>query len=331
MNLTSPQLDRARGVLVGKAIGDALGAGIEFTPSVPYPQPVSMNGGGAFVRKAGQWTDDTSMAIIIVRAAAEQGGLNTAAMDAIAQGFHAWGRDAPDVGVQTRAILASAARTGTDAPTLTAASAAFTAEHPDRAGNGSLMRTAVVALAAWCDAEMLATHARQISSLTHAHPDALDACVLWCGAVAAAVETGTVEAARAGVFDALQWVEPERRNLWRERIAEAEAAEPWDFPKNGWVVHAFQAAWAAVACTREHEGAPTEPFARGVDHAVRCGQDTDTVGAIAGALLGAIHGFTAMPREWVDAIHGWPGMRAKDLVDLADRLCLHQREPRGGM
>ena len=47
------------------------------------------------------------------------------------------------------------------------------------------------------------------------------------------------------------------------------------------------------------------------------GHDTDTVAAIAGELLGALHGASAVPAEWRRRVHGWPGLRARDLIRLA--------------
>ena len=74
MNLTDDQLDRATGVLLATAAGDALGAGYEFT----YPTAattIDMVGGGPFGWAPGEWTDDTSMAIAIALAADETGDL----------------------------------------------------------------------------------------------------------------------------------------------------------------------------------------------------------------------------------------------------------------
>ena len=53
---------------------------------------------------------------------------------------------------------------------------------------------------------------------------------------------------------------------------------------------------------------------------MHAGDDTDTVAAIAGALLGAVHGASALPADWLEAVHGWPGLRADDLRDLARRV-----------
>ncbi len=70
MNLDTVQLDRACGVLLATAAGDALGAGYEFGPPLPAGAPVTMTGGGHFCWAPGEWTDDTSMALAIAETAA---------------------------------------------------------------------------------------------------------------------------------------------------------------------------------------------------------------------------------------------------------------------
>jgi hypothetical protein len=57
-----------------------------------------------------------------------------------------------------------------------------------------------------------------------------------------------------------------------------------------------------------------------LDAAVRGGGDTDTVAAIAGGLLGAALGASAVPAQWRRVLHGWPDMRTRDLVDLASAI-----------
>ena len=69
MTLTTAQLDRAVGVLLGTAAGDALGAAYEFGPPRGAELEVAMVGGGAFGWEPGEWTDDTSMAIAIAEVA----------------------------------------------------------------------------------------------------------------------------------------------------------------------------------------------------------------------------------------------------------------------
>lgn len=91
------------------------------------------------------------------------------------------------------------------------------------------------------------------------------------------------------------------------------------FNPNGFTVTALQAATAAILGTPE-DGPDT--FARALHAAVRIGDDTDTVAAVAGGLLGARWGASAVPPEWADDVHGWaPGGTAgqRELVDLATR------------
>ena len=53
---------------------------------------------------------------------------------------------------------------------------------------------------------------------------------------------------------------------------------------------------------------------------MRGGRDADTVAAIAGGLLGAAYGASAVPARWRLALHGWPGLRSRDLVALATAI-----------
>ncbi len=106
--LTARQLDRAQGVLLGTAAGDALGAGYEFGPPLEDDVPVEMNGGGPFNWAPGEWTDDTSMALAIAEVAASGADLrDEAAQDAVADRWAGWAVDASDVGAQTRQVLAA--------------------------------------------------------------------------------------------------------------------------------------------------------------------------------------------------------------------------------
>ena len=183
------------------------------------------------------------------------------------------------------------------------------------------MRTAPLALAYLDDEAALVEAARLVSDLTHADPEAGDACVLWCLAIRHAILTGVVDA-RIG----LQHIDSDRRDLWASRLDVAEASQPSDFTNNGWVVEALQGAWSAIATTPVPQDDPAAGVFR-VDHlrlaldaAVRGGGDTDTVAAIGGGLLGAVYGASAIPGEWRRALHGWPGLRARNLVALAARI-----------
>jgi len=96
------ELDRAAGVLLGSAAGDALGAGYEFGPVGPADP--AMVGGGYLGWEPGEWTDDTQMALCVAEEAAT-GFLDPAAVGAR---FLDWFSGGPrDVGNQTRVVLSA--------------------------------------------------------------------------------------------------------------------------------------------------------------------------------------------------------------------------------
>src|SRR3990172_289875 len=70
--------DRARGCLLGLAVGDAVGTTVEFKPRGSFQPGTDMVGGGPFGLKAGQWTDDTSMALCLASSLVERAGFDAA-------------------------------------------------------------------------------------------------------------------------------------------------------------------------------------------------------------------------------------------------------------
>lgn len=310
MNLTTAQTDRAIGAVLGTAAGDALGAGYEFGPPLLDDAPVTMKGGGGFGWAPGEWTDDTSMSVPILRAVAD--GLDLAdesTLDRIVAEWVGWAQSAPDVGLQTRQVL----RPLRGEPTAAAARASARAVHGASGrsgGNGSLMRTAPVALGYLADGreQALADAARAVSELTHFEADAGDACVLWCLAIRHAVRTAELDP-RVG----LAWLPAERRERWEALISGAEQKQPRDFDRNGWVVQALQGAWSAI----HHAHEAGEGLVGALERAVRGGRDTDTVAAIAGALAGAARGASGIPFGWMRMLHGWPELHAADLSRMA--------------
>jgi ADP-ribosyl-[dinitrogen reductase] hydrolase len=319
--LTSAQTDRAAGVLLGTACGDALGAGYEFGPPLGSNRAVAMIGGGSFGWAPGEWTDDTSMAIAIAEVTADGGSLrDEAALDLIARRWADWASNARDVGVQTRSVLASAG-SWPSAELLAEAASAHHARTGRSGGNGSLMRTAPVALVFLHDPGELAGAARAVSALTHYDRQAGEACAVWCLAMQHAVLHGTFDGLRLAVRS----LPADRSQVWTGRLDEAELYSPEHFDRNGWVVQAMQAAWSAISRTSVPGDDPgggsfaAQHFQDALEAAVRGGRDTDTVAAIAGGLLGARWGASAVPLAWRRILHGWPGLRARDLIVLA--LC----------
>lgn len=303
--LPAPTLDRVVGALVALATGDALGAGYEF--ATPPTGEAAMIGGGLGAWAPGEWTDDTQQAICVAESAAS-GALDA---DVVGQRFLEWFADDPkDVGNQTRAVL-TAARTGQDLPTV---SQSYFERRPDgAAGNGSLMRTAPVALAHLGDDDAIVAAAREISALTHADPLAGEACTIWCIAIDRAVRERRLD----GIWDGVDLLSGDAQTRWAGWLLAAETEPASAFTPNGFVVRALQAAWAAIRQTPVPTAEPCRHLQDALHAAVRVGDDTDTVAAIAGSLLGARWGASAIPLAWKSILHGWPGLQTRDLLRLA--------------
>ncbi|MCB0905953.1 MAG: ADP-ribosylglycohydrolase family protein [Nocardioidaceae bacterium] len=326
--MTDALMDRAAGTLLGTAVGDALGVPYEFATPLEAGQRPEMIGGGLGDFAPGEWSDDTAMTVAVARAVAAGADLTAASgCDLVAAGFLSWFDGGPaDIGNQTRAVLGAVRRraAGTEAAggqamggLLAQEARVFAVDHPHAAGNGALMRTTPVALWRPDDREATAVAARVVASLTHADPVAGDSCILWTEAVRVAL-TERQFVATAG----LDLVPGARRDWWRalldDALTDTSSGVPGRrFSPNGWTVTALQAAVVAVAAGLRSEA----PLEEGLCHAVRIGDDTDTVAAIAGGLLGALHGAASIPAAWADRVHGWPGLTGPDLVALG-RACL---------
>lgn len=322
MPLSPTQLDRATGVLLGTAVGDALGVPYEFESRILRAgETPQMLGGGLGDFAPGEWSDDTSMAMAIALVAATCADLTSDdALDAVGENFLRWfDGGPPDVGTQTRAVL-SATRRRLDSGErgvsriMRAESRRYADAHPHSAGNGALMRTAPVALAHLDDRDHLAEAARLVASLTHADPLAGDSCVLWCEAIRVSVLDGRID-----VFAGVDLLPADSAAQWQRWLDDALVCDPKVFSPNGFTVTALQSAIAAISQTPADGEAYLESA---LYAAIRIGNDTDTVAAIAGGLLGAGWGARAVPTHWRHAVHGWPEQpgrptTAQHLIDLA--------------
>jgi ADP-ribosyl-[dinitrogen reductase] hydrolase len=300
--MRSDRQDRCAGVLLGQAAGDALGSPFEFR--APPVRGQARFGRGTFGHAPAQFTDDTEQAAMVA--------MGRSVPRAVAAGLLRWYAGNPlDVGGQTRAILS---RCSTPAGMVRVSRAyARQQERTPRprgwdpgSGNGSLMRTGPVCLPFLGDRKRIASAARTISGLTHADVWSGDACTLWSLAIADAVELGAkFTPAMAG--DGLELIPAQRREFWAGVIAEAlSGLQPSS--RNGSAVGAFRCALHAVA--------HAESLEDGLQLAVSLGGDADTVAAIAGALLGARFGASAVPDKW-RKVRGWPGLDAAGLERLA--------------
>ena len=323
--LTPARQARAAGVLLGQACGDALGVPYELG-SAPLGERAEMVGGGLGRYAPGEWSDDTQMAVCIAEVSATGADLTSAAaLDAIAERFLAWYAAGPgDVGGQTRQVLSGSTRQdGPPSRRLRAAAAEVHARTGRSAGNGALMRTAVVGLTRLGDREATAGAARAVAELTHADPVAGDSCVLWSEAVRLAVLEGRID-----VVAGLDLIPAQRRDVWQSRLLAARSNPPSQFSPNGFTVTALQAALSAIEGALGRRGRTHLESA--LQAAVRIGDDTDTVAAVAGGLLGAAYGPAAIPLDWQRLVHGWPGARAERTYRARDLVRLALDTARGG-
>lgn len=295
--------DRAIGALLGTAVGDALGAVGDCGPPA-------------------LWSGNTAMAVAIAEMATTSSSLSAEQRhDEIVERWTWWAGTADGIDAQTAEVLRAAAGPEVSADAAREAAAAW-CEARLPASNGSLGRIAPVALANLHDERTSALAASEVSALTHADPDAVDACVLWCLAIRHAVWTGVLD-----VQIGLGRLPSERQELWEMRIAEAERCCPADFAHlNTGVVGALQGAWSAISATPVPETDPAsgvfaaDHFRLALQAAVRGGGDTAAVGAISGALLGAAYGSSAIPARWRLGLKGWPGLNTRLLVALVDKI-----------
>ena len=274
-----------------------------------------MIGGGLGPYAPGEWSDDTQLALCIAEVTASGADLTTDdELRLVAERFVGWQETgATDIGNQTRTVLGKARG---QADVLAAMRAASAAEaRRDRAGNGALMRTGIVGLVALDDPIKTADAAARVAGLTHAHQLCVESSILWSEAIRVAVVDE-----RLDLHSGLRLLPKERYQEWAKWIAAAEPhvgrpASPEAFERNGFTVTALQAAWWAIKATERVKG--PDHVEAALQAAIGLGHDTDTVAAIAGALLGARYGVSGLPSDLARRVHGWPGLRGHDLVRLA--------------
>ena len=277
--LSDSQLDRVEGVLLGQAVGDAMGAPYE-PGDIPFTGTPELLGGGFGDYAPGEWSDDTQMSLYIARVAATGADLTSReTLDEIARGFCRWVAldGASDVGIQTRRVLGAVVDSRDEpgiAARMRAAAADLDAATRRTGGNGALMRNGIVGLTRLNDRRATAASARAVAELTHADPLAGDCCVIHAEMIRSAVmgppwRGGPLPAA-AAAMRALDLIPAERRNYWRDLfdggiLSDSRCLEP---PSgDGFTVHALGHATLALAFVNrvltDRTARPAGPSGRG--------------------------------------------------------------------
>ncbi len=262
--------DRARAAFLGLAIGDALGATVEFMQPGEIRAELGVHreivGGGWLRLKPGRVTDDTEMSLCLARAIAEAGGWSARAA---ADRLVTWMRAGPvDIGSTCRSGIRRYLLEGT------------LEGRPNEwdAGNGAARRMTPVALATLGDDAALQRIALEQARLTHHHPLSDAGAILVGRLLHAAVMGRSLRRLRAISDDAVS-AQPKLR------------FEPYAGQASGYV--------ADTLATVLHFLFTTRSFEECLVGVVNQGGDADTTGAIAGAIAGAYYGPGELPRRWL--------------------------------
>lgn len=296
--------DRARGALVGLAVGDALGTTLEFKKREPEKKArhTEMIGGGPFNLLPGEWTDDTSMALALAETILRRG---TVDYDDLMGRFAAWYTEGKyssngmcfDIGNTCRYSIErwitgkrQRGPVRNRAPT-----------------NGSIMRLAPVPIFALGDIKLCRSLAAEQSRATHKNVMCTQACQYLAEVLHDLILTGQrYPAMRA-------------RHLHKAETPIHEIAEGWyasktrrEIKSTGYVADTLEAALWAVYKTTTFEDA--------VALAVNLGDDADTVGAVTGQIAGALYGVNSIPTRWFNRLHDGIG-----IIKVADDLFTARR------
>jgi ADP-ribosyl-[dinitrogen reductase] hydrolase len=287
--------DRATAAYLGLAIGDALGATVEFmTPreiTVKYGVHDTLRGGGWLHLKPGQVTDDTTMSLALGNSILAQGRVDAFA---VALSFDTWMRAKPvDIGNTVRRNLLQFRKTGNpEAP-----------YSDNDAGNGAAMRILPVALATFGQPdEAVRAACRAQAHVTH-HCELSDAA---CETLALMVQDALRGKDKNYLLHKHAHPLAARYPIFKFRAIK-QSANP-----SGYVVDTLQAVFQSFFDTDDFRDCLTDVVNRG--------GDADTTGAIAGMLAGALYGMKQIPFTWLNKLDTNARQSCEDQAQALIRL-----------
>lgn len=304
---------RFQGALLGLATGDALGTTLEFKPPGTFTPITDLNGGGPFRLAAGQWTDDTSMALCLAESLIECKGMNLSDQ---MERYCRWYRNGHlssigycfDIGNTTSSALLNFEQTG---------QALSGSTNPYSAGNGSIMRLAPVPMLYASDMQKAVDNAALSSRTTHGAAEAVDAARYYAALLVGALNGESKDKLLAPYYGSTP-------DFWLNRpLSSKIGAIAQGFYKNmkppqiagtGYVVKSLEAAlWAFYK---------TNTFKKGALMAVNLGDDADTTGAVYGQIAGAYYGIEGIPADWQRKITLLPLILqyADKLLELSEQV-----------
>ena len=264
------RLDRARGALLGLAVGDAIGTTVEFKPRGSFAPLTDMVGGGPFDLLPGQWTDDTSMALCLAASLLDNGfDLHDQMRRYVrwhGEGYMSSNGRCFDIGMATESALERFRRTGN--PVAGSRS-------PDSAGNGAIMRLAPVPIHYLDTPDLAIERSAAQSTTTHQAPECLGACRLLAEVLVRALRGRPKEEVLAPSLQTGSMSSALKSIARGDYRAKAED----QIKGSGYVVRSLE---AALWCFSR-----TDSFEACVLLAANLGDDADTTAAVAGQLAGA--------------------------------------------
>jgi len=297
-----PDIDRFRGCLLGLAVGDAVGTTVEFMPRGSFPQINDMVGGGPFHLKAGQWTDDTSMALCLATSLIEKKGFDPVNQmdrywDWYKNGYMSSTGTCFDIGNTVRFALDRYHRTrnpfsGSDLP--------------NSAGNGSLMRLAPIPMFYFPDLEKVVHYARESSRTTHGALECIEACQLFAEMLFLALSGHNKDQILLGTK--VKTSSPKIKTIANGSYSSKTIDQ---VRGTGYVVQSLE---AALWCFDK-----TNSFEEAILQATNLGDDADTTAAICGQIAGAFYGEMSIPDKWLTNLF----MR-DEITELANQLALQK-------
>jgi ADP-ribosyl-[dinitrogen reductase] hydrolase len=280
-----PDLNRFRGCLLGLAVGDAVGTTVEFQPRGSFLPVTDMAGGGVFGLKAGQWTDDTSMALCLATSLVTKMTFDPHdQMDRYWQwykeGYLSSTGRCFDIGNTVRYALERYYRTRDPFSGNTS---------PNAAGNGSLKRLAPIPMFYFPDLEKTIYFAKESSRATHGALECVDACQLFAEMLFRALSGLSKDEI---LFDTTL-------NFSASKIKDIADGSYCQKPINqihgtGYVVDSLE---AALWCFYQ-----TSTFETAILQAANLGDDADTTAAVCGQIAGAYYGESEIPLKWLERL-----------------------------
>ncbi len=271
--------DRAKGALVGLAVGDAVGTTLEFQPRDQH-FITDMVGGGPFALRPGDWTDDTTMALCLAETYLYKNRLDLTDFRNRMVNWYRHGVNSVtgvcfDIGGATRFALEQYLKQGADW---------FGNTDPGTAGNAAIIRQAPSAIFQRHSLLQTLHDAEQQGRATHGAIESLDASRL-LGLVLYGLLNGADKQtalsphlcpfnARTALINAGEYKQKQRDEI----------------RSSGYVIDTLEAALWAVW--------HTDNFRDAILLAANLADDADSVAATAGQIAGALYGYSGIPQEW---------------------------------